>query len=217
MGLATAQLLAFRGATVSLTDVNEQALSAALESLPRGSSEWHMSRVADVRDSEAVDSWIRATVETLGRLDGAVNMAGVISPACPVAQMSDADWDFNFAVNARGVFSCIRAQVNAMTGGGSIVSFFLFFSLAEIFEVIFSLLDGATQGRIATKGLDESKRSRSSDETINPQVSAASVFGQMGSPGVAGYCASKAAVIGLVRTAAKENPHVRMNCVAPGK
>ena len=39
----------------------------------------------------------------------------------------------------------------------------------------------------------------------------------MGSPGVAGYCASKAAVIGLVRTAAKENPHVRMNCVAPGK
>ena len=38
----------------------------------------------------------------------------------------------------------------------------------------------------------------------------------MGSPGVAAYCASKAAVINLVRTAAKENPHVRMNCVAPG-
>ena len=116
MGLATAQLLASRG------DVNEQALSAALESLP--GSERHMSRVADVRDSEAVDSWIRATVQMLGKLDGAVNMAGVISPACPVARMSDADWDFNFAVNARGVFSCIRAQVNAMTGGGSIVSFF---------------------------------------------------------------------------------------------
>ena len=47
-------------------------------------------------------------------------------------------------------------------------------------------------------------------------MSAAGVFGQMGSVGVAGYCASKAAVIGLVRTAAKENPHVRMNCVAPG-
>ena len=60
------------------------------------------------------------------------------------------------------------------------------------------------------------KEARTSNE-IGQQVCAASVFGQMGSPGVAGYCASKAAVIGLVRTAAKENPQVRMNCVAPGK
>lgn len=59
-------------------------------------------------------------------------------------------------------------------------------------------------------------KAKQSNEIV-PQVCAASVFGQMGSPGVAGYCASKAAVIGLVRTAAKENPHVRMNCIAPGK
>ena len=39
----------------------------------------------------------------------------------------------------------------------------------------------------------------------------------MGSPGVAPYCASKAAVIGLTRTAAKENQHIRVNCVAPGE
>lgn len=49
------------------------------------------------------------------------------------------------------------------------------------------------------------------------QVSAASVFGQMGAPGNAGYCSSKAAVIGVSRTAAKENPHLRINCVSPGK
>jgi NAD(P)-dependent dehydrogenase (short-subunit alcohol dehydrogenase family) len=48
-------------------------------------------------------------------------------------------------------------------------------------------------------------------------VSAASVFGQMGSPGVTAYCASKAAVIGLTRAAAKENPLIRLNCVAPGQ
>lgn len=49
------------------------------------------------------------------------------------------------------------------------------------------------------------------------QVSAASVFGQMGSAGVSPYCASKAAVIGLSRTAAKENKDIRVNCVSPGK
>ncbi len=120
MGLATAKLLASRGAIISLADLNEKALSTALDSLP--ASNQHMSKVIDVRDSSTIDSWIQSTVQTLGKLDGAVNMAGVISPACPVARMTDADWDFNFAVNARGVFSCIRAEVNAMTSGGSIVS-----------------------------------------------------------------------------------------------
>lgn len=48
-------------------------------------------------------------------------------------------------------------------------------------------------------------------------MSAASVFGQIGAAGNAGYCASKAAVAGLSRTAAKENPTIRINCVAPGK
>ena len=124
MGLATAKLLASRGAIISLADLNEKALSTALESLPGSSSEQrHMAQVIDVRDSKTIDAWIQSTVQKLGKLDGAVNMAGVISPACPVSRMTDADWDFNFAVNARGVFACIRAQVNAMAGGGgSIVS-----------------------------------------------------------------------------------------------
>ena len=121
MGLATAKLLASRGAIVSLGDLNEKALLTAIESLPGGEGR-HMARVIDVRDSKTIDSWIESTVQTLGKLDGAVNMAGIISPACPIARMTDADWDFNFAVNARGVFSCIRAQVNAMPNGGSIVS-----------------------------------------------------------------------------------------------
>lgn len=33
---------------------------------------------------------------------------------------------------------------------------------------------------------------------------------------MAHYCASKAAVIGLTRTAARENPNIRINAVAPG-
>ncbi|GIJ90600.1 hypothetical protein Asppvi_009561 [Aspergillus pseudoviridinutans] len=165
MGLATAKLLASRGATVSLADINETALKTTAESL--AGSNKHMYMVVDVRESKSVDAWIQSTVEKLGKLDGAVNMAGVISPAKPITEETDETWDFNFAVNARGIFFCLRAQLRAMSAGGSIVS-------------------------------------------------AASVFGQMGSPGVAPYCASKAAVIGLSRTAAKENKNIRVNCVAPG-
>jgi NAD(P)-dependent dehydrogenase (short-subunit alcohol dehydrogenase family) len=120
MGLATAQLLASKGARISLADLNEDGLKAAIASLEDSSK--HMYTTIDVRKSESVNSWIQSTVQTLGRLDGAVNMAGVITTATPVAEMSDEAWDFNFDVNARGVFFCIRAQLKAMSAGGSIVS-----------------------------------------------------------------------------------------------
>ncbi|KAF6826249.1 hypothetical protein CPLU01_09788 [Colletotrichum plurivorum] len=165
MGLSTAQLLASRSARLSLADINEDSLKQAIKSLDNSDS--HIYEVVDVRHAAAVDAWIQTTVEKLGRLDGAVNMAGVITHTTPVAEMSDEDWDFVFAVNAKGVFNCIRAELKAMSAGASIVS-------------------------------------------------AASVFGQFGAPGNAAYCASKAAVIGLSRTAAKENQTIRVNCVSPG-
>ncbi|KGO49969.1 Short-chain dehydrogenase/reductase SDR [Penicillium expansum] len=165
MGLATAKLLASRGAIISLADINEKALGEAIKSLPN--SEKHMTTAIDVRSSKSVDSWIQSTVEKLGKLDGAVNMAGIITPAAPITEETDDNWDFTFSVNTRGVFFCLRAELKAMKAGGSIVS-------------------------------------------------AASVFGQMGAPGVSAYCASKAAVIGLSQTAAKENQNIRVNCVSPG-
>ncbi|KAH0431912.1 hypothetical protein CcaCcLH18_06739 [Colletotrichum camelliae] len=166
MGLATAQLLAERGAKISLADINESSLKEAVASLPDSDS--HIYEVVDVRDGEAVDKWIQNTVKKYGKLDGAVNMAGVITHATPVAELTDKDWDFVFAVNAKGVFNCLRSQLKAMSAGASIVS-------------------------------------------------AASTFGQFGAPGNAAYCASKAAVINLSRTAAKENQNIRVNCVSPGK
>ncbi|KAK2123757.1 hypothetical protein NOF04DRAFT_1373250 [Fusarium oxysporum II5] len=164
MGLATAKLLAERGATISLADINEEALKKAKDSL---SGDKHIYQVVDVSKSDSVDAWIQKTVDTFGKLHGAVNMAGIIAEPVPLTEYSDEVWDKMFAVNTRGVFNCLRAELRAMSAGASIVS-------------------------------------------------AASVFGQFGAPGHVAYCASKAAVIGLSRTAAKENAHIRVNCVSPG-
>lgn len=167
MGLATAELLASQGAHISIADVNSEAAKEAAESLP-GGLENHMYTDVDVRDGRIVSAWIEATVERFGTLNGAVNMAGIISKAMPIVDVAEEDWDLTFAVNTRGVFNCLKAQINAMAGTGCSI------------------------------------------------VSAASVFGQFGAPGNAAYCASKAAVAALSKTAAKENPHIRINCVAPG-
>ncbi|KAF3390479.1 3-oxoacyl-[acyl-carrier-protein] reductase FabG [Penicillium rolfsii] len=183
MGLATARLAASRGAIISMADINEAALKAAVKSL--SASDKHLCTAIDVRDSRQVDSWIQSTVKHLGKLDGAVNMAGVISPATPITETTDEKWDANFAVNSTGLFYCLRAQLRVMSSGGSIASY----------DGSFTLLNLAN---------------------LTIQVNAASAFGQMGSPGVSPYCASKAAVIGLSRTAAKENRTIRVNCVSPG-
>lgn len=120
MGLAAAQLLASRGALLSLADLNTNSLHAAISSLPN--SHRHLGTVVDVRNAHDVDTWISSTVERFGRLDGAVNMAGVITPACPIAEMTDQKWDFEMGVNATGIFNSLRAQVRAMAADGCIVS-----------------------------------------------------------------------------------------------
>lgn len=120
MGLATANLLASRGASISLADINENAVVKAAEQLPfQGRHIW--TRV-DVRDTGSVDAWVKETVDRLGRIDGAVNMAGIITPARPITQQSDEDFAFSMDVNAHGVFRCLRAQLRRMGRGGSIVS-----------------------------------------------------------------------------------------------
>lgn len=71
MGLAISQLLAYRGATLSLADITAQAVETAAQSLTVNDQE-HMYCVVDVRDSSSVDRWIEYTVQKYGRLDGAV-------------------------------------------------------------------------------------------------------------------------------------------------
>ncbi|KAJ9606511.1 hypothetical protein H2200_009472 [Cladophialophora chaetospira] len=163
-GRALAQLLAKRGALVSLCDVNEAGLEETIKSLENSAS--HLSMPVDVSNSSSVDSWIAKTVEKFGRLDGGANWAGVIR-VNPVVDETDENWDFVMNVNAKGVFNCIRAQLRVMKDGASIVS-------------------------------------------------AASTDGQIGWPTFSAYCASKHAVIGLSRSAAKEHVGIRVNCVAPG-
>lgn len=119
MGLATAKLIAERGGCVALADINSDTLRNAVVSLT--SSGNHKHYVVDVRDSVAVNAWINLVVVDFGRLDGAVNMAGVIRRAKPITEVTDEDWDGSFAVNVRGVFNCLRAQLRVMEKGGSIV------------------------------------------------------------------------------------------------
>lgn len=123
IGLATTRLLASQGARISLADTNRSVKNAA-ESLEDKHN--HMHTILDVRHAASVDQWIDHTLKKFGRLDGAVNMAGMLTKATPLVDTRDEDWEESFEVNVKGVVNCLRAEIRGMnrgmSGGGSIVS-----------------------------------------------------------------------------------------------
>jgi len=78
----------------------------------------------DITDLAAVEHLISTAVDTFGRLDGAVNNAGVSPPAASAVECPDDVWDATYDVNVRALFHCIRAELRHMVpaGRGAIVN-----------------------------------------------------------------------------------------------
>jgi NAD(P)-dependent dehydrogenase (short-subunit alcohol dehydrogenase family) len=73
----------------------------------------------DVADGAAVDAVVDRVVNEHGRLDCAVNAAGVSGPRARIGDYTDDEWRQVIAVNLDGLFYCLRAEVRAMQAGGS--------------------------------------------------------------------------------------------------
>jgi meso-butanediol dehydrogenase / (S,S)-butanediol dehydrogenase / diacetyl reductase len=128
IGQAIALELAREGADLYITDIDQQSAehtaNLALSTHDRApGAQIHVGRV-DVRDAASIATNIATAVEQLGGLDIAVNNAGVSSMA-PVVELTEAEWDNNMDVNAKGIFLCCQAEVRVMLQqghGGAIVN-----------------------------------------------------------------------------------------------
>jgi NAD(P)-dependent dehydrogenase (short-subunit alcohol dehydrogenase family) len=188
IGLATARILAARGARLSLADANDDRLQEAAKELRQlypGSKDAVfdpvLATVIDITSASACLEWIAATVAHFKQpIDGAANLAGVVGrhigqPSGSVRHLDDAqEWDFVMNVNFKGTLNCIHAELQSMKkgqngrGGGSIVN-------------------------------------------------AASIAGLVGVENNGPYVASKHAVAGITKTVAKEEgpSAIRCNAIAP--
>lgn len=123
IGLATARLCATRGASISIADIRQETLDVAVADIQQSNSTVKIyAKTVDVRNSQEVRDWLDETVKQLGPLTGAANLAGVFKAGKQIADMEDEDWDFVMDVNVKGVFNCIRAQLQRMDKDASIVN-----------------------------------------------------------------------------------------------
>jgi NAD(P)-dependent dehydrogenase (short-subunit alcohol dehydrogenase family) len=79
----------------------------------------------DVSSENAIAAMIEFTLARFGRLDLACNNAGYQAPAVPTAEVVNEDWDRVMAVNLKGVWWCMKYELQQMTRqghGGSIVN-----------------------------------------------------------------------------------------------
>lgn len=79
---------------------------------------------ADVADAGAVAEMIKTVTHAFGRLDVAVNNAGVLGVPAPLHDTDDELFDQVLGVNLRGLFLCMKYEIRHMLkqGGGRIVN-----------------------------------------------------------------------------------------------
>ena len=173
-GRATALNLAAEGARLLLGDVNLTAAEETARLVKQHGSEAR-AQPLDVTDERSVQAFTDAALKAYGRIDGAFNSAGVLGPLGPMVDIALADFERVMAVNARGVWLCMQAQIRAMLNAP------------------------APEGGYSI-------------------VNAASIAGLVGSPMLPAYTASKHAVVGMTRAAARfyGKSRIRVNCVCPG-
>lgn len=122
IGLATVKHLAARGAILSIADIREGPLSEAAEAVRKIGPE-PMATVLDIAEESQVNSWIQETVKKFGRLDGAANIAAIHQKFTLVKDIPTEDWNKVIRVNLTGTMNLLRAQLQVMKRGASIVNF----------------------------------------------------------------------------------------------
>ncbi|MGL5116383.1 MAG: SDR family NAD(P)-dependent oxidoreductase, partial [Beijerinckiaceae bacterium] len=140
MGEAAAIRAAKEGANIVGVDWIQDLGAAVIERIKSAGGKATFIH-GDITDAAVCERMVKTAVDTYGRLDLALNNAGVMDGVhsgeapdyasqralifAPIHEATDAYWDNVMRVNATGVFRCLRAELKQMVAqgaGGAIVN-----------------------------------------------------------------------------------------------
>jgi len=124
IGRDTCVLFAKAGAKVVVAGRRELEGKETLE-LVRAVGGDGMFVKADVSQTAQVQALLQETVKKFGRLDVAFNNAGIEGNTLPIVEQPEAEWDRTIAINLKGVWLCLKYEMQQMLkqgGPGAIVN-----------------------------------------------------------------------------------------------
>ena len=122
LGRAISLALADAGAQVAVIEIDQAGADAVVaEIAAKGGKAFAV--IGDITTRDSAKALVDAAASTAGRIHGLCNCAGVY-PRRPILEITDADWDFSFSVNVRGLYNVSVAAIAHMqaAGGGRIVN-----------------------------------------------------------------------------------------------
>jgi NAD(P)-dependent dehydrogenase (short-subunit alcohol dehydrogenase family) len=123
IGKTAALLLASQGARVVLADLDPQGGAATLQEIARNGGKAIFVRT-DVARSQEVEAMVKKALDTYGRLDVAMNNAGIGHKPSLTHEVTEEIWDRVISVDLKGIFLCLKYELPQMVkqGSGAIVN-----------------------------------------------------------------------------------------------
>lgn len=123
IGRSIALAFAIENASVVVVDVDEAAGKETVDLIldANGTATFI---AADVSNTSAVKHMVAATIDMYGRLDFAVNNAGIMGIPAPTAECEESNWKSVIDINLTGVWICMKYEITQMLkqGSGAIVN-----------------------------------------------------------------------------------------------
>jgi len=117
IGRATAKAFAAKGASVVLAARRQEELDSLLAEVEGGGGKATAIKT-DVSSAHDVEQMVAHAVATFGRLDYAVNNAGIEGRIANIVDLPEDDWDKVLDINLKGNYLCLRYEARAMLDGG---------------------------------------------------------------------------------------------------
>jgi NAD(P)-dependent dehydrogenase (short-subunit alcohol dehydrogenase family) len=124
IGEAAVRMMVREGAAVTLADIQDEAGRALADAIRRSGGRAQYVH-CDVSKAAEVETAVAEAVRVYGHLDAAFNNAGLEGELAPTAECAEENWDRILAVDLKGVWLCLRAEINQFLkqkSGGAIVS-----------------------------------------------------------------------------------------------